>query len=278
MRLVRWPGEGAARSGPSVTTLGVFDGVHRGHAEVIRQVVEAAAQRGCAGCIVTFDRHPAAVLRGEPQPAITSLDHRIRLFAGFGTDVCVVVRFGPEVARMGAEDFLQAVVCDLLSTDLLVLGSDCRFGRHREGDVSLCRRVGPRLGFEVRVVPPVAVDGERVSSTAIRQAILRGDLERAGRLLGRPFSLYGTVVRSEGRGRQLGYPTANLDLHNETVPPDGVYACWALADEERMPAVVSVGRRATFHREPGAPRVVEVHVIGGSADLYGRDIEVQFVR
>jgi riboflavin kinase/FMN adenylyltransferase len=261
--------------------LGVFDGVHRGHAEVIRQVVAAARERSCRAAIVTFDRHPAAVLSGPPYgrlPAITSLEHRIRLFAGLGADLCVVVRFCEEVARIEAEEFARGVFRDLLSAELVILGYDCRFGRDGKGDVALCAKLGLELGFEVRVVPAVKVDGRPVSSTAIRKAILEGELQEAERLLGRPFSLYGTVVPGDGRGRALGYPTANLDLHNETTPPDGVYACWVFTDGEPVPGVVSIGTRATFHREAGSMRVVEVHLIGRSEDLYGRDVEVQFVR
>ncbi|MHC4591440.1 MAG: riboflavin biosynthesis protein RibF [Planctomycetota bacterium] len=277
MHLVRWPGEQPPLDRSSVATLGVFDGVHRGHAEVILRVVSAARQRSCQAAIATFDRHPAAVLRGTAQPAITSLEHRIRLFEGFGVDLCVVMRFSEEMANMPAEEFLRQVACGLMRAELLVLGSDCRFGRNREGDVGLCTRIGQQLGFEVLAVAPVEVDGERVSSTAIREAVLKGELERAGRLLGRPFSLYGTVVHSDGRGRELGYPTANLDLHNETIPPDGVYAAWAFTDSEPLPSVVSVGFRATFRFEPDGTRAVEVHLLDYEADLYGCDIEIEFV-
>jgi riboflavin kinase/FMN adenylyltransferase len=277
MRVVWWPGEEPSPERPSVVTLGVFDGVHRGHAAVIRAVVAAARERSCHAVVVTFDRHPGAVLRGEGQPAITSLEHRIRLFAGLGADLCVVIRFCAEVAEMRAEEFLRRIAQDVLCAELLVLGFDCRFGRAREGDVGLCRKLGSELGFEVSTVPPVVVDGEPVSSTAIREAVVAGDLERAQDLLGRPFSVYGTVVKSDGRGQSLGYPTANLDLHNEAIPPDGVYAGWAYVNGDPLPSVVSVGRRGTFHHEPDAPRVVEVHILGYRGDLYGRNIEAAFV-
>ena len=281
MRLVRWPGQEPPPGGRSVATLGVFDGVHVGHAEVIRQVVTAARERGCRAVIVTFDRHPAVVLSGPGPgalPALTSLEHRIRLFAGLGVGLCVVVRFSRDVARIEPQDFARRVFRDLLSAELVILGYDCRFGRDGRGDVALCAKLGPELGFEVRVVPAVEVDGLPVSSTAIRKAVLNGDLQGAARLLGRPFSLYGTVVRGDGRGRALGCPTANLDLHNEAVPPDGVYAGRASADGGPVPAVVSIGTRSTFHREPTSARVVEVHLIGRSEGLYGKDLEIQFVQ
>ncbi len=276
MRVVRWPGEPPPSREPSVVTLGVFDGVHRGHARVLREVVEQSRGRSRRAVVATFERHPAAVLSDEPLPAITSLPHRLRLFEELGLDLCVVIRFDPAVAAMPAARFAREVFNDLLRAELVVLGYDCRFGRGREGDVELCRRLGPELGFEVRSVPPVEEDGRPVSSTAIREAIQRGELERAARLLGRPVSLLGTVVAGEGRGERIGVPTANLDPHNEAIPPDGVYAAWARLDGERIPGVVSIGRRETFHG-PEGERAVELHLIGRRMELYGRDVEVEFV-
>ena len=229
MRVARWPGRQGPFSGRSVVTLGVFDGVHRGHAEVIGRVVSAARRRGCQAAVVTFDRHPSVLFDHRPAPAITSLEHRIRLFEALGVDVCVVMEFSEAVAQMPAEEFARTVFHDLLGAELLVLGFDCRFGRGRQGDVELCRRLGPELGFEVESVPPVEFGGRPVSSTAIRQAVTEGDLDGAESLLGRPFSLFGTVVRGEGRGRRIGFPTANLDPHNEILPPEGIYATWLFA-------------------------------------------------
>jgi riboflavin kinase/FMN adenylyltransferase len=277
MQLVRWPGQQPPVREPSVVTLGVFDGVHRGHAEVIRQVVEAARERSWRSAIVTFDRHPAAVLSERPLPAITSLEHRLRVFEGSGVGLCVIVAFDRQVAAISARDFAARVLRDLLEARLVILGYDCRFGRGAEGDVGLCGELGQQMGFEVRSVAPVQLDGRPVSSTAIREAVREGDFGRASRLLGRPFSLYGTVVPGDGRGKALGYPTANLDLHNETIPPAGVYACFAFTNAEPIPAVASVGGRRTFHHEPAPETVVEVHLIGRRMDLYGRDLEVQFV-
>jgi riboflavin kinase/FMN adenylyltransferase len=278
MRVVRWPGGEAPCPRASVATLGVFDGVHRGHAEILAAVRQQARARSCRSVVVTFDRHPGAVVRHAPQPAITSLNHKLRLFDSLGLDLCVVIRFDTDVAAMPAEDFARAVFVELVGARLLVLGGDCRFGRNREGDVAACRRFGEQMGYDVLVVPPVAVGGERVSSTAIRQAILDGALDRAAELLGRPFSLYGTVVRGDGRGRSLGYPTANLDPHNETIPPDGVYAAWATFGNDVASAVVSVGRRETFAARTHGGRVVEVHLMERAQDLYGCDMEVELVR
>ncbi|MFW6118767.1 MAG: bifunctional riboflavin kinase/FAD synthetase [Planctomycetota bacterium] len=278
MRVIRWPPEKPELHECSVATLGVFDGVHRGHAAVIGRAVEAADERGCAAAIVTFDRHPGSVVTGRPEPAITSLDHRLRLFEAHGADVCLVIRFTEDVAAMPAERFVRDILWGRLNAELLVLGFDCRFGAGREGDLELCRRLGEQLGFDVEEVPPVVIEGTPVSSTAIRKAIQRGDLEHASRLLGRPFSLYGTVVPGDGRGAKLGYPSANLDLHNETVPPTGVYATWAYTDGQPLPSVTSVGRRPTFHAERDAEVVVETHILDFGERLYGQDLEVQFVK
>ncbi len=278
MRVVRWPAQDTSLGGGSVVTLGVFDGVHRGHAELIGRVVAAARERDCRAVVVTFDRHPTVLLAHRPAPAITSLDHRLHLFGTLGVDACVVVQFTPEVAQMPAEEFARRVFHDLLGARLLVLGFDARFGRGREGDVELCRRLGPEMGWDVESLPPVRIGGRPVSSTAIRQAIERGDLEEAEHLLGRPFSLYGTVVSGEARGRRLGYPTANLDLHNELLPPEGIYATHLFVDGEGLPSVTSIGRQPTFPEDGHTEPVVEVHAIGCRVDLYGHDVEAQFVK
>ncbi len=278
MRVLRWPEEEPRLDRASAVTLGVFDGVHRGHASVIERVVEAAGGRGWLAVVVTFDRHPTAVVADRREPVITSLQHRLRLFEGLGVDTCVVTVFGRRVAQMSAESFVREILWERLRARLVVLGFDCRFGRDRQGDAALCRRLGEELGFKVQVVPPLLADGEPVSSTAIREAIQAGALQRAARLLGRPFSLYGTVVPGDGRGKELGCPTANLDLHHEIVPPQGVYVSRAFLDGEGRPAVTSVGHRPTFHRDSGLPPVVEVHLIDWCGNLYGRDIEVAFVR
>ena len=273
MEAFRWPGERPASLRRCVATLGVFDGVHVGHQRILAEVTAAARRLGIPAVVITFDRHPRRVLEGLPEPAITSLKHRLRLFEGLGVDWCAIIGFTAEVARMEAPEFARAVFVDLLGAELLVVGPDCRFGRDRRGDVDLCRR----MGLEARVVPPVRVNGETVSSTAIRRAIRGAELARAELLLGRRFSLFGTVVGGSGRGGTIGIPTANLDVHNELIPQEGVYATWALCGEERAPSVTSVGTRQTFAPAPDAPPVVEVHVLDRELDLYGRDMEVQFV-
>jgi riboflavin kinase/FMN adenylyltransferase len=278
MDVFHWPGGAAPHLESSVAALGVLDGVHLGHQRMLAEVCAEARRRAVPSCVVTFDRHPHPVVGGPPEPFITSLAHRVRLLDRLGLDVCLVLEFTPQVAAMFAEDFARAVLRDMLGARLLIVGQDCRFGAGGRGDVAMLRRMEPELRIQARVIPTVCVDGEPVSSTAVRQAVRQGDLHRARRLLGRPFSLLGTVVRGCGRGRVLGYPTANLDVQNELIPPEGVYATILSAADGTCPSVTSIGRQETFQAAPGARTLVEVHVLDRRLDLYGRDVEVQFIR
>jgi riboflavin kinase/FMN adenylyltransferase len=280
MEVCHWPvGEPPARC-DSVTTFGVFDGVHLGHQKILGRVVDAARQREARAAVITFDRHPHRVIEAPPQPFITSLEHRLRLFDELGLNLAVVVRFTPQVARMPAEEFARQVFHGLLQTRLLIVGPDARFGSGGEGDVQLLQRMGPELGLKCRVVERVVVEGDVVSSTAIRHAVRRAQLERAAALLGRPFSLYGIVVHGAGRGRELGFPTVNLDVHNELLPAFGVYATRARFDGRWWDSVTSLGRQPTFHPGARGPVVVEAYVMDmeRERDLYGQHVEVQFVR
>jgi riboflavin kinase/FMN adenylyltransferase len=260
-----------------VATLGVFDGVHRGHQAVIGRLTGEADTLGCRPAVITFDRHPGSVVHDAEKPSITSLGHRLHLFESLGVGLSVVLRFESRVAEMAPEEFVRTVFGELVQARRLVLGFDCRFGRGRAGDVELCRRMGPDMGFDVVEVAPVEVGGEAVHSTRVRRCIADGRLREAAELLGRRFSLYGTVVHGDSRGRRLGYPTANLNLHNELLPPDGVYAARACRGQDCHPAVLSIGTRSTFHDEAGPETAVEVHLLDYRGDLYGANLEVRLV-
>jgi riboflavin kinase/FMN adenylyltransferase len=277
MKVFHWPGGPPPAFPESVATLGVFDGVHIGHQAILRLVLAEASARGVPSVVITFDRHPHDVLGQPPQPSLTSLAHRLRLFEGLGVGACLVLGFSSEVAGMEAEEFARTVLRDMLGVRVLIGGPDCRFGAGGRGDLVMLRGMEDELGLEARALGPVEVDGEVVSSTAVRQAIRRADLRRAEKLLGRAFSLLGTVVRGAGRGREMGFPTANLDVHNELIPGEGVYATVLLTSEGESPSVTSMGMQETFQGEAGEAAVVEVHAIGLELDLYGRDVEVQFV-
>lgn len=269
--------EGRFVSLPSpVVTFGVFDGVHLGHQAVLAEVVQWARSLRGTAVAMTFDRHPQVVLRGAPVPSITSLDHRLMLIERCGADLAIVLPFTKDLAALEPEAFLDRFLREELAARGLVLGFDQRFGHMAAGDFSRATVWGVRHGVEVRRGPEVDRAGTKVSSSAIRMAIAGGRLDDAAAMLGRPPSLLGTVVHGDGRGGRIGVPTANLDLHHELVPPRGVYLCGATVDGKTYKAVVNIGVRPTFGG--GRAETVEAHLLGFSGDLYGRDLELVFVK
>jgi riboflavin kinase/FMN adenylyltransferase len=210
---------------------------------------------------------------------ITSLEHRLRLLDRLGLDMCLLVKFTSETASMTAREFVNQILCDTLHVRRVILGYDCRFGRDREGDSQFCRKMGKERNFSVETVSPVRSGGEIVSSTAIRRAVSRGDVQHAATLLGRPYSLFGHVVHGDGRGHTLGWPTANLNIEGELMPAYAVYAGMAQVEGEKYPAVISVGTRSTFHPSDEAEPVVEAHILEDiPEELYGKEVEVELYR
>ena len=256
----------------------MFDGVHRGHLEVIRLLRERAGGRPAV--IVTFDEHPRAVLTGQGPSLLTGLEHRVRLLGRAGVDGVVVLPFR-EVSTWPAERFVHEVLVETLGASWVLVGENHRFGQGREGDLALLEHLGAEHGFRAEEVTLETGDGEVISSTAVRAALAAGDLERCAELLGRPLSYLAPVTRGDQRGRELGFPTANLALDPRvTPPPRGVYAARARVIEgERegplLPAVANVGRRPTFKADD--PDLAEVHLLEGGRDLYGQILEVQFL-
>jgi|SRR5579871_6733345 len=274
--------------GPVAATIGVFDGVHRGHRRILDALVAWAHEEGGEAVVVTFDRHPREVLYGEKPAALASLEHRLVLLARAGVDAVLILPFDEKTARTSAEDFVRDVLVSALGARKVLLGANHRFGHGRRGDLALLEKLAPGYGFLARQVElePADEQGHVVSSTAIRDAIREGRLSDADRMLGHPVTVLGKVVRGDARGRTLGFPTANLDLEHEARPPRGVYAALAsigVGDEpppenaRRWLAVVNVGRRPTFHPEAGED-LVEVHLLDyAQGDLYGRLVEVSFL-
>jgi len=269
-------------------TLGTFDGVHRGHLSVLRRLLAWARETGGDALVVTFDRPPRSALAGKarlPRGAswgqILSLDHRLMLFDRLGLDATVVLTFDPALAALEPEEFVKDLLVNRLKTEGVLLGHDTRFGRDGRGDFELMRRMGAQLHFETRSAPVVELDGAPVSSTRLREAIRAGDLRLAERLLGRRVSVFGTVVAGLGRGRRIGFPTINLDLHHEVRPRQGVYATRCLIAGTLRDSVTNIGPAPTL--QPTGPAhlseriIVETHILDFSGDLYGQDIEVQFV-
>lgn len=257
-----------------MATVGVFDGVHLGHFVVLRRVVERAEALGVRPVMVTFARHPKAVLLGQAPATITSLEHRLVLFERAGIQTSLVLDFTPELRAMTAEQFVRRILLDGLGLRELVFGFDSKFGRDRGGNPESLRPLGEELGFAISEVPPIALGERPVSSTFVREAVQLGDLAAAGRMLGRPVSLLGTVIPGDQRGRELGFPTANLRPHHELRPPDGVYLALVLHQEQLLPAVVNVGTRPTVESE-GVH--IEAHLIDFEGDLYQQVLEVYFL-
>jgi len=256
--------------------VGNFDGVHRGHQALVAQAVAEARAGGGTAVVLTFDPHPSRVLAPQRAPAtLVTVAQKAELLARLGVDGLAVLPFTAELAAQPPEAFARGVLHDALRAATVVVGAGFRFGQGRAGDASALRRFGRRLGFGVHALRPVLHQGAPISSSRIREALARGDVAAAAEMLGRPFFVDGTVVKGVGRGRTIGIPTANIAPVNETLPGNGVYACWLRAGEggPPRPAVANVGRRPTFG---GSDITVEAHVLDFDADLYGARARLAF--
>ncbi len=263
---------------PAVT-VGVFDGLHRGHQHVLAHLRQLAARVGGEPVVITFATHPRAVIDRAAPRQILSVRHRLHLLSRLGIAGVVLLPFDDALRTMDHERFAEQVLVQGLRARALLFGYNGSFGHGGAGTARTLAPLGARHGFLVEEAPPVA-EGERpISSSRIRDAIESGDLAGAGAMLGRPVALYGTVVRGDGRGRQLGFPTANVDLEGEILPPSGVYEVAVEVGGRRHRAVANIGTRPTFtHGQPGVRPSLEVHVPGLEADLYGQALEVELVR
>ncbi len=274
----RWRGIDAAPPGwrRSVVTIGVFDGVHRGHQAIIGEAVARAHAANVPSVVLTFDPHPSEVVRPGSHPSVlTSPNHKAELIEAIGADVLCVLEFTLEFSRLTPAEFAHLVLVEHLHAVAVVVGENFRFGHRAAGDVAELARVGELFGFAAAGVPLVR-DGETtISSTYVRACVDAGDVAAAARALGRPHRVEGVVVRGDGRGRTLGYPTANLrTAPHAAVPADGVYAGWLVVGKERLPAAVSIGTNPTF---AGRERRVEAYVLDFSGDLYGDEVALDFV-
>jgi riboflavin kinase/FMN adenylyltransferase len=254
--------------------IGNFDGVHLGHREVLRRVQEGARARGARAVLVTFEPHPAEVLAPERRPRLLQTRRqKLSALEEEGIEAVLVLPFDLALAALSAEAFLEHLIAALTLVSVHV-GSGFRFGRGREGDLALLRSLGARQAFLVDEVPPVSLDGVRVSSSRIREAVVAGDVGAARHLLGRPYAVEGRVERGAGRGAGITFPTANLAVENEILPRRGVYVTETVAAALRWPSVTNVGVRPTFD---GTRLTVESHLIDYAGDLYGERIEARFL-
>ncbi len=258
-----------------VITIGGFDGVHRGHQAVINETVNWAREMQGESIVLTFAAHPRNVLSGSAPSFITSLEHRLLLFQRLDVSLAIILEFG-EVSEMSAEHFVKGIISESLGAKGWVMGPNFAFGKDRKGDFTLASALSKKYGFEIRSCPAVKHGDETISSTLVKESILQGDLEKAKSMLGRSVTLMGTVVEGSGRGARLGFPTANLDLHHEIRPPNGVYASIVKLDGRDFLSLTSIGTRPTFEVEE-AEEVVEVYIIDFDQSLYGKDLEVGFL-
>jgi riboflavin kinase / FMN adenylyltransferase len=261
----------------TIVTVGSFDGVHRGHQAVLAEIARRARQTGDESLLVTFEPHPLEVVNPDAAPRLlTTPEEKREVLAQTAVDRVAVVPFTPELSQLGPTEFVRDILRARYGMRELVLGYDHGFGRGRSGDVEAVRRLGAADGFAVDVVDAVLEDGQPISSTLIRAAVAHGELERAGRWLGRPYAVSGVVERGAGRGRTIGIPTLNLTPHpKKLLPPDGVYAVWAFWRGGRHGGMMNQGPRPTFGV---TARGLEIHLFDFAGDLYGETVRVEWVR
>jgi riboflavin kinase / FMN adenylyltransferase len=283
----RWQGPADVPDdwGSSVVTIGVFDGVHRGHQRIVGRARQVASELGLPLVVVTFDPHPDEVVRpGSHPPFLCSTRRRAELLAGLGADAVCVVPFTYEFSQLGPDEFVRTVLVDRLHTSRVVVGEDFRFGHKASGDVALLAEMGEKYDFTVEGLPLVTEEGVRISSSEIRARLAEGDVVGAAHDLGRPHRVEGVVVRGHQRGLSLGFPTANLEtLPHTAIPADGIYAGWLYeldpsdgAESQKWPAAISVGTNPTFD---GRERTVEAYALDrNDLDLYGAHMAVDFVQ
>jgi riboflavin kinase/FMN adenylyltransferase len=256
-------------------SIGVFDGVHLGHQQLLTHLRDEARSKNWLSGVVTFKSHPEIVLAGENKLLwLNDLETRISLLRNLGIDIVVALPFSSELSRLTARRFVQLLKQHLKMRGLII-GPDFALGRNREGDAEKLRILGEEMGFSVEVIPAVVIDGYVVSSSAIRQALAEGDMKKVEKLIGRLFSLSGQVVSGDRRGRNLGFPTANLDLKPEqALPGDGVYATITHTDDDSLPSVTNIGVRPTFG---GRKRLAETYILDFEGDLLGQKLTVDLV-
>jgi len=259
----------------TAVTFGVFDGIHLGHQAVINTLLERAAPDNLLSVLVGFYPHPLAFLAPDRCPPIlTPLSKRVEILQQFGIDEIVMLSFDAQIASMSPESFVECVLLEKCRARHVVVGYACQFGKNRAGNAERLVELSQEYAFDVSIVPPTEVDGTPVHSTRIREALAQGDLKRSSQLLGRPYSLIGTVVHGDGRGRKIGFPTANIETQNQVYPPNGVYAIRAKLEERWLDGVLNIGMRPTFN---GVNIQVEGHFFNFNEIIYGKPVEIFFV-
>ena len=277
MRILHSIAELSELPGPLVLAIGVFDGVHLGHRAVIQRALTDARAAGGTAVVVTFDPHPARVLRPEQSPLLlTCIQHKQQLISALGVENLLIVPFDKTVAAMEPSEFIREIATAAKPLRQICVGENWSFGKGRTGNIHLLKILGEKMGFAAIGIPDVQMNERPVSSTAIRSAVQAGDITTAEKLLGRNFSILGTVVAGRKMGRTIGFPTANLATNNEQLPPNGVYAVTMQLRGNHLPGVANVGVRPTL--EDAGARVCEVHLFDYTGNFYGEEVEVSFLR
>lgn len=259
----------------TLLTIGVFDGVHLGHKYLLSQLTEQARERNLLSGVITFNQHPQEALSPQTKlPFLTNLAQRTKLIKNEGVEAIITLSFTAELAQLSARQFAN-LLKKYLRMRGLVLGADFALGKDREGDADTLRRLGEDMDFTVTVILPIMVNGEVVSSTAIRNALANGDMKKVLQLIGRPFSLNGRVIKGTGRGTELGFPTANLDIDpRQALPADGVYATWSHIDTQIYQSMTNIGKQLTFG---GGQRTIEVYILDYHDNLYGHELTIDLM-
>jgi len=264
-----------SKSAP-VITLGNFDGIHLGHQKILASVIKRAKALGAPSLVYTFDPHPLKIVAPEKSPAlIFGLEDKKALIEAAGIDYLVLARFTEELAATAPDEFAEKVIVDRLKAVEVLVGENFSFGRGRSGGIVHLKELGEKLGFVVRAVAPCKRSGSMVSSSRIRACVLEGMVQEAGALLGRPFFIRGKVVTGDSVGRELGFPTANIEAQSELIPGDGVYAAMTTIGGNRFKGMVNIGNCPTFG---GKSRKIEIHIMGFNREIYGDNISVEFLK
>ena len=260
-----------------VVAMGVFDGVHRGHQCILKAAVRKAKDIKGTSIVVTFWPDP------HQEQSLYSLEHRLRLISQIGIDVCVVINFNQNFSRINAEDFVKEILVKKIDTRFLYVGKNFRFGKNGAGDYKTLQRLSRIYGFKLKLFPVIRIKGKVISSTAIRNLICVGELAGAQRLLSRPVSVLGTVIRGDSLGKRLGFPTANIDPHHEVLPPLGIYIVRVIYGKRILKGVCYIGTKPTFkaqtaNRKPQTAKTIEVYIFRFKKNIYGQYLEIQFLK
>ena len=262
---------------PSCVAVGVFDGLHRGHQAIIRKVISIAKKRKLQSVILTFFPHPDSIIKSEVKsPLLISLKHRLNLISSFEVDVCVVVKFNNKFRKISAKNFISDILIKKCQMKNLVISKDFIFGKDRIGNIKLTKKLSRDFDFNVSFQPQLKKNKKAISSTLVRSLIVKGNLKNASRLLGRRVEVVGTVIGGDSRGRNIGFPTANIDPHHEVIPPRGVYIIEAWLKNKRFYGIANIGFRPTFKKDK--TEIIEIHLFGFKSNIYGKDLRIVFIK